>query len=131
MYGKVNRFHFGSNRESLVLLITTILTLKLHVKLLKWIFALQYRYNLLVIGSEGGLIEPIVNAISLHQIKKQKQDRSLLQYFNEEFGKTNSEKFLNSQKNFVESCAAYCLICYFTQVKDRYVFCCCCLFSGF
>ncbi len=83
--------------------------------------AVFLRYNLLVIGSEGGLIEPIVNAISLHQIKKQKQDRSLLQYFIEEYGKTNSEKFLTSQKNFVESCAAYCLICYFTQVKDRLV----------
>ena len=77
------------------------------------------RYNLLVIGSEGGLIEPIVNAISLHQVKKQKKDRALLQYFIEEFGDVNSEKFLSSQKNFVESCAAYCLICYFTQVKDR------------
>lgn len=76
-------------------------------------------YNLLVIGSEGGLIEPIINAISLHQIKKQKQGRSLLEYFIEEFGELNSERFLASQKNFVQSCAAYCLICYFTQVKDR------------
>ncbi len=77
------------------------------------------RYNLLVIGSEGGLIEPIVNAISLHQIKKQKHGRSLLQYFMDDFGALNSEKFLTAQKNFVESCAAYSLICYFTQVKDR------------
>lgn len=77
------------------------------------------RYNLLVIGSEGGLIEPITNAISLHQIKKQKQGISLLEYFTEEFGEVTSEKFLSCQKNFVQSCAAYCLICYFTQVKDR------------
>ena len=73
----------------------------------------------MVVGSEGGLIEPVTNAISLHQIKKQKQGRSLLHYFLDEFGESNSEKFLACQKNFVHSCAAYCLICYFTQVKDR------------
>lgn len=78
------------------------------------------RYNLLVIGNEGGLIEPIINAISLHQIKKQKQGHSLLNYFIDEFGELHSEKFLSSQRNFVQSCAAYCLFCYFTQVKDRY-----------
>lgn len=72
-----------------------------------------------MVGSEGGLIEPVTNAISLHQIKKQKQGRTLLQYFLDEFGDLNSEKFISSQKNFVQSCAAYCLICYFTQVKDR------------
>ena len=83
------------------------------------VYTIIFRYNLLVIGSEGGLIEPITNAISLHQIKKQKHGSSLLQYFLEEFGPINSERFLSSQKNFVQSCAAYCLVCYFTQVKDR------------
>lgn len=73
----------------------------------------------MVVGNEGGLIEPVTNAISLHQIKKQKHGSSLLLYFLEEFGESNSEKFLSCQKNFVCSCAAYCLICYFTQVKDR------------
>ena len=39
----------------------------------------------------------------------------------QEFGDTDSELFLSAQKNFVESCAAYCLLCYFIQIKDRYV----------
>ncbi len=91
----------------------------LYTRLYLYVLLIYCRYNLLVIGSEGGLIEPVTNAISLHQIKKQRQGRSLLQYFFEEFGEFNSEKFLSSQKNFVQSCAAYCLICYFTQVKDR------------
>lgn len=33
----------------------------------------------------------------------------------------NSEAFLTAQRNFVESSAAYCLVCYILQVKDRYV----------
>ena len=39
----------------------------------------------------------------------------------QEYGERNSETFLTAQKNFVESCAAYCLVCYFIQVKDRLV----------
>lgn len=34
----------------------------------------------------------------------------------------NSEAFLTAQRNFVESSAAYCLVCYILQVKDRLVY---------
>ena len=78
-----------------------------------------HSYTVVVAGREGGLIEPVCNAISLHQIKKQNSG-SLLDYFRREFGDTNSERFLTAQKNFVQSCAAYCLVCYFIRVKDRY-----------
>lgn len=44
---------------------------------------------------------------------------TMLEYFIKEFGDKNSEEFLTAQKNFVESCAAYCLVCYIIQVKDR------------
>lgn len=77
-----------------------------------------HSYGVLVVSNEGGLIEPVCNAISLHQIKKQNKG-SLMGYFREEFGDNTSEKFLTAQKNFVQSCAAYCLICYFIRVKDR------------
>ena len=80
---------------------------------------LAHSYTVLVLGGEGGLIEPVCNAISLHQIKKQNNSGSLLNYFHREFGEPNSERFLTAQKNFVQSCAAYCLICYFIRVKDR------------
>eukprot|EP00118_Oscarella_pearsei_P005802 m.26645 g.26645 ORF g.26645 m.26645 type:complete len:764 (+) comp29440_c0_seq1:118-2409(+) len=76
-------------------------------------------YNLVVTSHNGGLIEPITNAVSLHQLKKQ-SGVSLLDYFKKEFGDFNSEGFLTAQTNFVQSCAAYCLICYFIQVKDRH-----------
>ncbi|XP_003388943.1 PREDICTED: phosphatidylinositol 4-kinase beta-like isoform X2 [Amphimedon queenslandica] len=76
-------------------------------------------YTVMVFSSDGGLVEPVCNAVSLHQIKKEFKG-SLLDYFKHEYGETNSEGFLTSQRNFVESCAAYCLICYFIQVKDRH-----------
>ncbi|XP_032234209.1 phosphatidylinositol 4-kinase beta [Nematostella vectensis] len=76
-------------------------------------------FAVVVTSDDSGLIEPIVNAVSLHQIKKNSQ-MSLLNYFIKEHGDVNSEEFLTAQRNFVESCAAYCLVCYILQVKDRH-----------
>lgn len=75
-------------------------------------------YQILVLGSESGMIEPILNTVSLHQVKKHSK-MSLLQYFLQEFGPLSSETFLSAQKNFVQSCAAYCIVSYLIQVKDR------------
>ena len=41
---------------------------------------------------------------------------SLLDYFLQEFGQINSEEFLTAQRNFVQSCAAYCIVSYLIQV---------------
>ncbi|XP_076307960.1 phosphatidylinositol 4-kinase beta-like isoform X2 [Tachypleus tridentatus] len=76
-------------------------------------------YHILVMSSDSGMIEPILNTVSLHQIKKHSK-MSLLDYFLQEFGCLNSEEFLSAQKNFVQSCAAYCLVSYLIQVKDRH-----------
>lgn len=44
---------------------------------------------------------------------------TLLSHFLISYGSRLSESFMRAQKNFVRSCAAYCLISYFLQVKDR------------
>uniref|UniRef100_A0A6A7FW27 Phosphatidylinositol 4-kinase beta n=1 Tax=Hirondellea gigas TaxID=1518452 RepID=A0A6A7FW27_9CRUS len=76
-------------------------------------------YKILVLSDDSGLIEPIVNSCSLHQIRKNSK-MSLLEYFVQEFGEPTTEEFLSAQRKFVESCAAYSLICYIVQVKDRH-----------
>lgn len=35
-------------------------------------------------------------------------------------GEKNSEEFLTTQRQFVELCAVYCLVCCIIQVKDRH-----------
>jgi hypothetical protein len=78
-------------------------------------------YNILVTSHDSGFIQPIVNAVSLHQIKRHSKTRTLLEYFMQEFGGSKtSEAFLSAQKNFVESCAGYSIICYLLQLKDRH-----------
>ncbi|XP_003965826.2 phosphatidylinositol 4-kinase beta isoform X1 [Takifugu rubripes] len=76
-------------------------------------------YEILVLSSDSGMIEPVVNAVSLHQVKKHSQ-LSLLDYFLQEHGAPTTEAFLTAQRNFVQSCAGYSLICYLLQVKDRH-----------
>ncbi|XP_031166500.1 phosphatidylinositol 4-kinase beta isoform X1 [Sander lucioperca] len=76
-------------------------------------------YKILVLSSDSGMIEPVVNAVSLHQVKKQSQ-LSLLDYFLQEHGAPTTEAFLSAQRHFVQSCAGYSVICYLLQVKDRH-----------
>ncbi|MCL4128231.1 UNVERIFIED_CONTAM: hypothetical protein GTU68_061528, partial [Idotea baltica] len=75
--------------------------------------------RILAVSDDSGMIETIVNTCSLHQIKKNSK-MSLMEYFLQEFGERNSEEYLTAQRKFVESCAAYCLVCYIIQLKDRH-----------
>ncbi|XP_072317497.1 phosphatidylinositol 4-kinase beta isoform X2 [Eucyclogobius newberryi] len=76
-------------------------------------------YRILVLSADSGMIEPVLNAVSLHQIKKQSQI-PLLDFLVQEHGPQTSEGFLSAQRAFVESCAGYSLVCYLLQVKDRH-----------
>lgn len=83
-------------------------------KLSLWLRPLQ----VLVTTGDGGMIEVVGSAVSLHQIKK--HSSTLKAYYLTEFGVATSERFVTAQRNFVESLAGYCLFCYFAQVKDRH-----------
>jgi hypothetical protein len=89
-------------------------------------------YRIFVCSHDSGMIEPIPNASSLHQIKKNLSSTptfddaeklpyppTILSHFLINYGSRLSEGFRKAQRNFVRSCAAYCLACYFLQVKDR------------
>lgn len=77
-------------------------------------------YKIVCLSNDSGLIEPILNTVSLHQIKKN-SNKSLRDYFIDEYGSVETESFKTAQWNFMQSCAAYCLISYLLQVKDRWV----------
>merc|ERR1712192_133025 len=53
-------------------------------------------YKIQVLSNDSGFIEPILNTVSLHQVKKHSK-LSLLDYFLQEFGQINSEEFLTAQ----------------------------------
>lgn len=44
----------------------------------------------------------------------------LIDYFYKQFGDQKSKKFKRARDNFVSSLAAYSLVCYILQIKDRH-----------
>jgi len=75
-------------------------------------------YKIQPISQDSGIIETIVDAISIHQLKKISGSITLLEYFEKTYPSSNSME--NAVDCFIKSCAAYSIVCYLLQVKDRH-----------
>lgn len=71
-------------------------------------------YEICITSSSSGLLEFLSNTNSIDGIKK--TIRNLNTFYRTIF----KDNFEQAQKNFVESLAAYSLICYYIQIKDRH-----------
>ncbi|KAK9241048.1 kinase-like domain-containing protein [Lipomyces kononenkoae] len=92
------------------------------------------RMTILVTGASSGLVETITNGVSIHSLKKalatsimgksetvhKGKVATLSEYFFRVFGVRGSERFKQAQAEFIKSLAAYSLICYILQIKDRH-----------
>lgn len=92
------------------------------------------RMKILITSANTGLVETITNAISVHSIKKSLTKKmiedgdldekggiaSLNDHFVRAFGDPQSFKFRRAQDNFACSLAAYSIIGYILQIKDRH-----------
>jgi phosphatidylinositol kinase/protein kinase (PI-3 family) len=74
-------------------------------------------YEILITSSSSGLLEFLVNTNSIDGVKKKLPKNWNLNKFYRNFF---NENFEEAQKNFAESLAAYSLICYILQIKDRH-----------
>jgi len=70
-------------------------------------------------GIIGGVIECVPNAATRDEIGKATAC-SLKDYFISRFGPPTSAAFQMAQKRFIVSLAAYSVVCYILQVKDRH-----------
>lgn len=81
-------------------------------------------YDILAISPEAGLIEAVPDTISLHALKKRDPNFTTLNdFFIRRFGgdsDTPSPALARARRNFCSSLAAYSIVCYLLQVKDRH-----------
>lgn len=91
------------------------------------------RMRILVTGESSGLIETITNGVSLHSLKRsltlasiaaganpRKRIATLRDHFVQTFGGPDSETHVPAVEAFARSLAAYSIICYVLQLKDRH-----------
>lgn len=77
-------------------------------------------YEILALTDTGGIIEAIPDTISLDSLKRNDPNyRGLKWFFLSHFG-DGTEEFADAQANFVESLAAYSIVCFLLQIKDRH-----------
>lgn len=91
------------------------------------------RMRILVTGESSGLIETITNGVSLHSLKRsltlatieagqnpRRRIATLKDHFVKTFGATDSDGYLAAVDAFKRSLAAYSIISYVLQLKDRH-----------
>ncbi|KAK6543908.1 Phosphatidylinositol 4-kinase pik1alpha (PI4-kinase)(PtdIns-4-kinase) [Orbilia ellipsospora] len=91
------------------------------------------RMRILVTGESSGLIETITNGVSLHSLKRSltlasmaagKNPRgkfaTLKDHWHKTFGEADSQPYKDALNAFIKSLAAYSMICYVLQLKDRH-----------
>jgi len=91
------------------------------------------RMRILVTGESSGLIETITNGVSLHSLKRsltlasiaagtnpRKRIATLKDHFVKSFGEPDSDSYKSGVGAFTRSLAAYSVICYVLQLKDRH-----------
>lgn len=91
------------------------------------------KMRILVTGESSGLIETITNGVSLHSLKRsltlasisagtnpKKRIATLRDHFTKTFGAPESPAYAAAVENFARSLAAYSVISYILQLKDRH-----------
>ena len=80
-------------------------------------------YRILSTGSSTGLIEVLVDSTSLDGLKKSEgypEEGGLRAYFEKTYGGPDSDAFVEAQRNFMQSLAAYAIVSYLLGLKDRH-----------
>ncbi|DBA01137.1 TPA: hypothetical protein N0F65_001765 [Lagenidium giganteum] len=78
-------------------------------------------YNVIATSAHCGLIEAVPDTVSLDSLKKNDPEyTTLLDFYQRFHGDKDTPDFTRARRNFVESLAAYSIVCYVFQIKDRH-----------
>lgn len=84
-------------------------------------------YQVIATANDAGLIQVVPDAVSLHSLREKwgqmsgpsPAESSLAAFFCAAYGPPSCETHKKAQQNFIESMAAYAVVCYLLKVKDR------------
>lgn len=76
-------------------------------------------YRIISTSSSTGIIETLNNAISLDGLKKREGYVNLQQHFQKSYGSDTTPSYDTARLNLIYSMAAYSLVTYILQIKDR------------
>jgi len=80
-----------------------------------------YPYDIVALTGRGGIIEMVPDTISIDSLKTNEPNfTTLKRFFEQHFGHPGSDEYINARANFVESLAAYSIVCFLVQIKDRH-----------
>lgn len=79
-----------------------------------------FPYRVIATAPGSGIIEVVPNAESRDRLGKKVEGKSLFEYFVQKHGPPDSVGFQRARRNFMSSMAAYSVISFVLQVKDRH-----------
>lgn len=78
-----------------------------------------YPYRVVTTGQTSGIIECVPNSLSRNEIGKLVES-NVVEYFVQTFGHPETNSFRKARENFVRSAAAYSVVTFILNIKDRH-----------
>jgi phosphatidylinositol 4-kinase len=77
-------------------------------------------YEIIAITDRGGVVEAVPDTISLDSLKRNDPDFTDMRTFYHSYFGENTDALADAKSNFVESLAAYSIVTFLLQIKDRH-----------
>lgn len=77
-------------------------------------------YNVVATAPQGGLVQLVTDSASIDSLKRSHGVTSLPELFAALYGAPSSREHRHAVRNFCHSTAAWAIVCYFLQIKDRH-----------